>query len=87
MQPENNNTNVKSYAEELSLSINLYKQILKKHELNQLINNVSSNSIELNHIFSVVIEYFNIFCQFLEEFIILNQKLYYDYINNLFNSS
>jgi hypothetical protein len=74
-------SNVIANTEELSLIFNLYASILNKYEFNQLVNN--SNDLTRA---STIVEYFNICCNFVEEVIILNQKLYYEHISNLFNS-
>lgn len=64
------------------ISLKLYETILNNYEFNQLVNKTNY----LNNMGWIIVEYFNMCCNFVEEVIILNQKFYYEHINNLFNS-
>lgn len=78
----NQKNNVISNTSELSLSFKLYESILNNYEFNQLVNKTNY----WNNMGWIIVEYFNMCCNFVEEVIILNQKFYYEHINNLFNS-
>ena len=75
----NQKSNV-TFTGEFKLNIDLYDLIINKQDLTRLINNDSN---KIKNLYFTLAEYLQICLQYLEEVLVLNQKFYYDYINNL----